>query len=82
MDRLAFELATCLYRNLTPHLTDFSIFRPITVPLGAFDALAALGRSLAADVTAPIVGEHWRACTFIPTADAEDSIRSRAAVVW
>ena len=79
LDELARQLATCLYRSLTPYFTDFPILKPIQVRSAVLDELLRTERWMVADVTAPIIGEGQHAYTLLPTVDTEKLIRSKAA---
>ena len=75
---LARQLATCLYRSLTPYFTDFPIFTPQTVRLDVLEKLISSNRWLVADVTACIADQRQRAFSFIAAEATEDRIRRKA----
>ncbi|MXY04121.1 MAG: hypothetical protein F4Y66_15005 [Acidimicrobiales bacterium] len=78
LQELARQLATCLYRSLTPYFTDFPIFAPVQMSPDVLEELICSGRWLTADVTARIGDGSQRAYSFVAAESTEEHIRRKA----
>lgn len=79
LQRVAFEIARCLYQTGRPYFTDFPLVDEIELPVHRWEALQRSDRWKVFDVTPPtaFAGRDRRSITFIPTRAVEQAVRSK-----
>jgi hypothetical protein len=77
-EAFAKDVAVCLYRSMTPYLTDFPIVDKASISSEDLERLLRTTRWMTADVTlVPIAREGQAAYTFIPNPEVREAILSR-----